>query len=85
MLAVAAPGYPSDQIIAIRWRKRQNLYKLRAGFSRQLHQHKVRLHRLCSLRAALIRSHFRGDSPQVFPVIEDFGIGHVIEAIDFGL
>ena len=36
---------------------------------------------LAELRPTVIHAHFGGDRPQIFPVVEDFRIHHVIEAV----
>ena len=85
VLAVAAPGNPPDQVRPVEGREGQNLNVLDAAFARQLHQYKVRLHRLRLLRATFAQTNFRRDRPLIFLVIKDLGIGHVIEAVNFGL
>jgi hypothetical protein len=83
--AVAAPGNPADQVVAVGRREGQNLHKLDAALAGQLHQHEVRLHGLRRLLAALAHADFAGHRPQVFAVVEDLGIGHVIKAVDLCL
>ena len=57
----------------------------RRVFPGQLHQHKVWLHGLRGLFAAGVGAGLRGHGPFVFAVIENFGLGDVIETVGLGL
>ena len=83
--AVAAPGNPANQVVPIRRRKGQDFHELFAGFARQFHQHKVRLHRLSRLLTSIAHPNFGGDRPQILTVVERFRIRHVIQAVHFRL
>ena len=85
VLAVAAAGDPADQVVPVGRGEGQNLDKLRARLARQLHQHKVRLHGLSDLFAAFAHAGFGGHGPQVFAVVKDLRVGHVIKAVHLGL
>ena len=90
MRAVAARGDPADQVVAVEGREGKNLNKLEAAriarsrLSGQGHEDEVRVHLLRGL-ISLVRTGFRGHGPLVFPVKENLGVGHMVEAVDIGL
>ena len=85
MLPIAAPGDPANEVVTIRRREREDLDEFDRRLAGKLHQDEVRVHRLRRLVARRCHSDFGGDGPQIFAVIKDDRICHVIETVGGGL